>query len=109
MDANSTLPFQEPDCVRHAVCGRNAQAQVDMIGHRMTFHQLDSTLTTQLAQDRPNLSPQPSLEDYSAVCRYDHYMVLALPLTWDRLCQSCIGSSFLPHGAFLEGGAYAIS
>src|SRR6516165_3483076 len=30
-------------------------------------------------------------------------------LTWDRLCQSCIGSSFLPHGAFLEEGAYAIS
>jgi hypothetical protein len=30
-------------------------------------------------------------------------------LTWDRHCQSCIGSSFLPHGAFLEGGAYAIS
>ena len=30
-------------------------------------------------------------------------------LTWDRLCQSCIGSSFLPRGAFLEGGAYAIS
>jgi hypothetical protein len=30
-------------------------------------------------------------------------------LTWDRLCQSCIGSSFLPRGAFLGGRAYAIS
>src|SRR5271170_7172738 len=79
MDANSTLPFQEPDCVRHAVLGRNAQAQVDMVGHRMTFHQLDSTLTTQFAQDRANLSPQPSIEDFSAVLGYDHYMVLALP------------------------------
>src|SRR5512132_3764850 len=28
--------------------------------------------------------------------------------TWDRLCHSCIGSSFLPHGAFPEGGAYAV-
>src|SRR5512147_3020346 len=27
--------------------------------------------------------------------------------TWDRLCHSCIGSSFLPRGAFPEGGAYA--
>src|SRR4051812_8155148 len=28
--------------------------------------------------------------------------------TWDRLCHSCMGSSFLPHGAFLEEGAYAV-
>src|SRR5947199_10791881 len=27
--------------------------------------------------------------------------------TWDRLCHSCIGSSFLPPGAFPEGGAYS--
>ena len=27
--------------------------------------------------------------------------------TWDRLCHSCIGSSFLPRGAFPEGGAYS--
>src|SRR4051794_4886709 len=29
--------------------------------------------------------------------------------TWDRLCHSCIGSSFLPRGAFPEGGAYAFA
>src|SRR5437870_10927257 len=29
--------------------------------------------------------------------------------TWDRLCHSCIGFSFLPHGAFPEGGAYVFS
>src|SRR5512143_1748074 len=29
--------------------------------------------------------------------------------TWDKLCHSCIGSSFLPRGAFPEGGAYAVS
>src|SRR5512142_1921034 len=28
--------------------------------------------------------------------------------TWDRLCHSFIGSSFLPRGAFPEGGAYAV-
>src|SRR5512135_1525238 len=27
--------------------------------------------------------------------------------TWDKLCHSCIGSSFLPCGAFPEGRAYA--
>jgi hypothetical protein len=26
---------------------------------------------------------------------------------WDRLYHSCMGSSFLPHGAFPEGGAYS--
>src|SRR4051794_10834091 len=29
--------------------------------------------------------------------------------TWEELCHSCIGSSFLPFGAFLEGGAYVIA
>src|SRR5512146_2235332 len=29
--------------------------------------------------------------------------------TWDKLCHSCIGSSFLPRGAFPEGRAYAVS
>src|SRR6516225_2001236 len=29
--------------------------------------------------------------------------------TWDRLCHSCIGSSFLAHGAFPEGEAYVVS
>src|SRR5512135_1044835 len=28
--------------------------------------------------------------------------------TWDKLCHSCRGSSFLPRGAFPEGRAYAI-
>src|SRR5271157_6473013 len=27
--------------------------------------------------------------------------------TWDRFCHSCIGSSFLPRGAFPEVGAYS--
>src|SRR4051812_15203907 len=29
--------------------------------------------------------------------------------TWDKLCHSCIGSPFLPRGAFPEGRAYAFS
>src|SRR5208337_3409825 len=29
--------------------------------------------------------------------------------TWDRLCHSCMGSSFLAHGAFAEGGASVVS
>jgi hypothetical protein len=57
MDPNSTLAFQKPDRVRHAVLGRNARAQMDMVGHRVTFHQLDPSLTTQLAHDWADLPP----------------------------------------------------
>jgi hypothetical protein len=52
MDSNRTLPVQEPNRVRHAVLGRKAQEQVRMVGHRVTFHQPDPSLTTQLAQNR---------------------------------------------------------
>src|SRR5208337_1423306 len=112
MDPNRTLPFQEADCERHAVLGRNAQAQVDVVGHRMPFHQLDASLSAQVPQDRADLTPKPSVEDLAAVLRYHHNVVLAIlqsHRTWDRLCHSCIGSSFLPHGAFPEVGAYGVS
>jgi hypothetical protein len=59
---------------------RKAQAQVHMVGHRVDFHQLDPSLTTHLAQDRANLPPQSSAQDFQAVPRYDHHMVLALSL-----------------------------
>ena len=56
-----------------------------------------------------SLEVHPSLEDFPAILRYDHYVVLALPPHMGQACQSCIGSSFLPNGAFPEEGAYAIS
>ena len=44
----------------------------------MTLHQLTTVLTTQFAQSPADLSLQPSVEDFPAVLRYDHNMVLAL-------------------------------
>jgi hypothetical protein len=63
----------------HAVLGWDAQAQVDVVGHRMPFEQFDSSLGAQLPKDWADLMPQPSVEDFPAVLRYDHYVVLALP------------------------------
>src|SRR5512135_1510926 len=109
MDPNRTLPFPEANRERHAVLGRDAQAQVDVVGHRMPCHQFDASLSAQFPQDRADLTPKPSGEDLAAVLRYHYHVVLALPPPWDRLCHSCLGSSFLAHGAFPEGGAYGVS
>jgi hypothetical protein len=57
MTAHGTLPFQLPQRVRHAVLGRNAQTPMEMIGHTVSFDQLNSFLPTPLAQNRANLSP----------------------------------------------------
>jgi hypothetical protein len=69
MDPNGTLAFQESDCMSHAVLGRDAQAQVDMVRHRMPFQQLDSSLSAQIPKDWADLMPQPSVEDFPAVLR----------------------------------------
>src|SRR5512135_1824252 len=77
MDTDGALALQEADRVRHAVLGRDAQAQVDVVGQRMPLHQLDPSLTAQLPQDHPDLTPKPPVEDLPAVFRYDHDVVLA--------------------------------
>src|SRR5262249_48205424 len=79
MDPNGTLALQEPDRVRHAVLGRDAQAQVNVVGHRMPFQQLDPALTAQFPKDWPDPVSKPSVEDFAAVLRYDHDVVLAFP------------------------------
>src|SRR5512135_2076374 len=79
MDPNGALTLQESHRVSHAGLGRDAQAQVDVVGHRMPFHQFDASLSAQLPQDWTDPTPQPSGEDFPAVLRYDHHVVLALP------------------------------
>src|SRR3954453_23552738 len=79
MDPHGALSLQEADRMRHAILGRDAQAQVDVVGHRMPLHQLDPSLTAQLPQDHADLTPKPPVEDLPAVFRYDHDVVLAVP------------------------------
>src|ERR1700722_9423773 len=79
MNPNGTLALQEPDRMSHAVLGRDAQAQMDVVGHRMPFQQFDSSLSAQVPKNWADLVPQPSVEDFPAVLRYDHHVVLALP------------------------------
>src|SRR5262245_37239863 len=69
VDPHRTLALQETDRIGHAGLGRDAQAQVDVVGHRRPFQQTDPSLPTQLPQDASDLPPQPSGEDFPAVLR----------------------------------------
>ena len=74
--------------------GRDAHAQVGVVGHRVPFHQVDPALSAPVPQDCANMITTWYLHSHQ---------------TWDRLCHSRIGSPFLPRGAFPEGGAYVVS
>ncbi len=103
MNTDGALALQEADRVRHAVLGRDAQAQVDVVGHRMPLHQLDPSLTAQLSQDHPDLTPKPPVEDLAAVFRYDHDVVLAVPPHMGQVLPLVQRLPLLPEGAFPEG------
>ena len=82
---------------------------MDVVRHRVPFHQFDPTLAAQVPKDRADRPPQPSVEDFRRYLGRITTWYLHSHLTWDRPCHSCMGSSFLPHGPFPEGGAYAVS
>src|SRR6516165_1009027 len=79
MNPHGALALEKSDRVRHAVLGWDAQAQMDMIGHRMAFQELDAALATQLPQDQADPASQPPVEDLPTVFRYNHRVGLALP------------------------------
>ena len=73
------LALQVPDRHGDAVPRGHAQQHVDVVRHCLTLHQLDILLTAQIPQDLPDLTPKPSVEDLTAVLRYNHDVVLAIP------------------------------
>src|SRR5262249_49335675 len=103
VDPNRTLALQETDRKGHAVLGRDAQAQVDVVGHRMPFQQTDPPLTTKLPQDASDLTPQPSVEDFATVLGYDHHVVLAVPPDMGQVLPLMHRLSLRPSGAFPGG------
>src|SRR3954467_4067461 len=86
----------------HTVLRRDAQAQVDVVGHRMPFHQVDPSLTAQLPQNHADLPPQPSVEDLPAVFRYNHDVVLAVPPHMGQVSPLVHRLPLLPERAFPE-------
>jgi len=58
MDADRQLALQKTYRVRHTSLRRNAQAQMDVVGHRVPLDDLHSLLLAQLAQDLPDLPAQ---------------------------------------------------
>src|SRR5512142_3074916 len=85
------------------MCETGTQAQVDVVGHRMPFHQVDASLTAQLPQDHADLPPQPPVEDLPAVFRYDHDVVLAVPPHMGQVTPLVHRLALQPVGAFPEG------
>src|SRR5512133_2366558 len=106
---HGTLALQEADRMGHAVLGRDAQAQVDVVGHRMPLHQLDPSLTAQLPQDHADLAPQPSVEDATPILRYDHDVVLAVPPHMGQVLPLVHRLPHQPERAFPEGEPMPLS
>ena len=57
VDSYRRFPFQPTNRVRHAEFRRDAQTQVDMVGHRMPFNQLHTKLPAQIFQYPSYLLP----------------------------------------------------
>ncbi len=53
MDPDGGFPLQKAHGVGNAELGRDAQAQMHVVGHGMALHQLNPFLVAQLAQDLP--------------------------------------------------------
>jgi hypothetical protein len=79
-----------------------------MIGHRMTFQQIDAPVSAQLLKYLTNPSPDSAVKLFLAVFGNKHNMILAFPLYMSHtlpilhsvLHDHCPGRG-LPHGATL--------
>gem|GEM_PF-6207154 len=80
MNPNRTLAFEIPNRHRNTISRRHTQKHMNMIRHRLTFHQLDLLPATQLSENLANLHTKPSIQSLFAVLWQYHNMVLTLPL-----------------------------
>ena len=103
MNPDGTLPFQKSDRMRNTVHGRNAQAQVNMIGKAMPFQQLDPTLTTQVSQNGADPVSQLAIENLLAILGNKHHMVLAFPPNMGQT-SPIVHWILLPAPTGLSGG-----
>ena len=73
----------------------------------MPIQSLDATLTTQIPPNLPDLPLYPSIEDLSAVVRYDYDVVLTIPMRM-RQTLPLVHRLLLPVPRSLPGrSAYA--
>ncbi len=109
MDTHRTLAFQKTYRVRHTVLGRDAQAQVNMVAHRMPFQQLNPLLLTQIPQDCANRCPQLSLDHFPSVFRNEDHVILAFPTHVCQTLKILHTLLLLPSRALPGVRAYVIS
>ena len=84
MGPNCDPPSQQADCRCHAGLGQDSQAGADVVGNRMPSHEFDTSLSAQVLRNRADLTPKSSVEDFAPVLRYDHDVVLAIPLQMEQ-------------------------
>ena len=74
-----TLPFQESYRVCNAIFWRDAQTQMHMVIHRMTFQQPYALLLTQVLQNLAYCCSEFPKYYLLPIFRYKYYVILALP------------------------------
>ena len=70
------FPLQRPNHQRHAEFRWDPQHPVDVVGHRLSFHDLHPLLPAQRAQNRPDPLARPTVQNLLAVLRNEHNVVL---------------------------------
>jgi hypothetical protein len=78
VDPDPRFAFQKAYRVRHAILRTNAQTQMNVIGHCMTFHDLHPLSLTQLSQNPPDLLSQTPVYRAPTILWHEHTMILAV-------------------------------
>jgi hypothetical protein len=79
MDFDGTFAFQKSDRVGDTVLGRNAQTQMNVIRHGMTFEQFYSPLLAQLPKYPTNFPAHFAEKDFVPILRDEYDMELTVP------------------------------
>src|SRR6476620_4977246 len=67
VDPHRALALEEAHRVRHAELGRDREAQVDVVRHRVPLDRVDPPLLAQVAEDPPDLPPLLAVQRLATV------------------------------------------
>jgi hypothetical protein len=79
MHADGRFPFQPPYRIRHTVLGRNAQAQMHLVGPSMPLDPFDTHLLAAFPQDLADVLTERTKDCFLPIFRYDDDVVSAIP------------------------------
>ena len=109
MDSNGALSLQISNRMGYAVFWWDTEQHVHMIGHRLAFQKVDSTLLTQFPKYLAYSLPYLAVEHFLAVLRNDHHMILAFPLHMCLTLRILQWRSSLPFWGLPRGDRLSFS